>query len=344
MRDSISVPQQTIGPIKIVGKEVDDLVSVPMATFEKPLWSSTHRVAKLSQITAGIHTVVVSECMTRSVVVEAQSANQAVEVRDELNNAHTDIQAIISTTSRFAKLKDIHFEIIGKLLYIRLSIDSADASGQNMVTHAASEFVNWLLKKYNFLNYVSVSGNFCVDKKVSAINGILGRGRNIIAEIRIPRELCLQSLKTTPEKIVALNYKKNWIGSNIAGGVRTANAHFANMLLACYLACGQDAANIVEGSQGFVYAQVDNDELYFSVNCPNLIVGTIGSGKSFAFIKENFQLMGLLEKKSPGANARRFACIIAATVLCGELSLLAAQTIPGELMRAHLIIERKHKN
>ena len=32
--------------------------------------------------------------------------------------------------------------------------------------------------------------------------------------------------------------------------------------------------------------------------------------------------------------------VLAATVLCGELSLLAAQTNPGELMAAHLRLER----
>jgi hydroxymethylglutaryl-CoA reductase (NADPH) len=33
--------------------------------------------------------------------------------------------------------------------------------------------------------------------------------------------------------------------------------------------------------------------------------------------------------------------MIAAAVLCGELSLLAAQTNPGELMRSHIALERK---
>jgi hydroxymethylglutaryl-CoA reductase (NADPH) len=32
--------------------------------------------------------------------------------------------------------------------------------------------------------------------------------------------------------------------------------------------------------------------------------------------------------------------LCAATVLCGELSLMAAQTNPGELMAAHLTLER----
>jgi hydroxymethylglutaryl-CoA reductase (NADPH) len=44
--------------------------------------------------------------------------------------------------------------------------------------------------------------------------------------------------------------------------------------------------------------------------------------------------------REPGVNARRLACLCAATVWCGELSLLAAQTNPGELMAAHRRIER----
>ena len=42
-----------------------------------------------------------------------------------------------------------------------------------------------------------------------------------------------------------------------------------------------------------------------------------------------------------GENARRLAAVAAAAVLCGELSLLAALTNPGELMDAHLRMERE---
>ena len=112
------------------------------------------------------------------------------------------------------------------------------------------------------------------------------------------------------------------------------------MLLGFYLATGQDAANIVEGSQGIVHAEVRKDDLYFSVNLPNLIVGTVGNGKGLDFVKRNLDLLGCCENREPGANARRLAVICAVTVLCGELSLLAAQTNPGELMTSHLKLER----
>lgn len=133
------------------------------------------------------------------------------------------------------------------------------------------------------------------------------------------------------------------LGNIIAGGLRTANAHFANMLLGFYLATGQDAANIIEGSQGIVHAELRQDALYFSVTLPNLIIGAVGNGKTLDFVQENLHLLGCNEKQEPGYNARRLAVIAAAAVLCGELSLLAAQTNRGELMRSHLKLERERK-
>ena len=127
----------------------------------------------------------------------------------------------------------------------------------------------------------------------------------------------------------------------LAGGIRSANAHFANLLFAFYLALGQDVANIVEGSQGMVFAEARNDDLYFSATLPNIIVGTIGNGKDYPFVQRNLHLLGCHQDRPVGENARRLAAIIGATVLCGEISLLAAQTNPGELMRAHTIFERQ---
>ena len=159
--------------------------------------------------------------------------------------------------------------------------------------------------------------------------------------MEIPRNICTKLLRTTPEKIAQLNVEKNLIGSVISGSLRSANAHFANMLLAFYLATGQDAANIIEGSQGITHTEAREDSLYFSVSLPNIIVGSIGNGKAHSQIEENLKKIGCLEDREDGENARRLAVLCAASVLCGELSLMAAQTNPGELMRTHLKIERK---
>ena len=332
---------RTVGPLKITGPDVEAEVSVPLATYESPLWPSVARGARVSLACGGIRCVVVDERMSRSVLLEADGAADAVAAAHALVARQAEVAAVVAGTSRFGRLIGLHTQNAGNLLYVRLELTTGDAAGHNMVTKAADAVLPWILAQFPALRYVSISGNYCTDKKVSAVNGILGRGRHVIAELTIPRDTCAKLLKTTPEKVADLNVKKNLIGTALAGGLRTANAHYANMLLAFYLATGQDAANLVEGSQGIVHAEARPDALYFSCSIPHLIVGTAGNGKDLPFVQENLKALGCLEPRAPGANARRLAVIAAATVLCGELSLLAAQTNPGELMRAHLALERK---
>lgn len=337
-----TIPMRSIGPIKMIGPELVDEVLVPLATFETPLWPSTHRGAKACNQSGGIRAIIIDERMSRSVLVEADNIIDAYEAVLNLQQHKEAMQTIIAETSRYARLLDMHTQVVGTLVYLRFEFNTADAAGHNMATLAADRLLEWILVRFPTLKYVSISGNYCADKKASAVNGILGRGKYVIAEVNISREICERLLKTTPEKIVQLNIKKNLVGNILAGSLRTANAHFANMLLGFYLATGQDAANIIEGSQGMVYAEVRGEDLYFTVTLPNIIVGTVGSGKTFDFVRENLRLLGCLEERDPGQNARRLAIIAACTVLCGELSLLAAQTNQGELMKSHLKLER-HK-
>lgn len=338
-----AVPMRVVGPVRIISAGIDEDIPLPLATFESPLWPSTHRGARVCTQAGGIRAVIVDERMTRSILVEADSAAALFQVYQDIQNRKEALQALVSETSRYARLIDMHAQIIGSLLFLRFELLTGDAAGHNMVTLASERLLNWILQQYPVLRYVSISGNYCSDKKVSAVNGILGRGKNIVAEVTISRLLCRRFLKTTPEKIIDLNIKKNLIGNIVSGGLRTANAHFANMLLGFYLATGQDAANIIEGSQGFVHAELRGDDLYFSVTLPNVIIGAVGNGKGLDFVRQNLALLGCLQSREPGSNARRLAVIAAAAVLCGELSLLAAQTNQGELMRSHVRLERKMK-
>lgn len=334
---SAHVPMQDVGPISLTG-DLNEAVKMPLATFETPLWASTNRGAKVTNLSGGINVTLLSDSMSRSIVIEAQDAAHARDVAAELTP--TALQGVVATTSRFAKLFDVQCEVLGALLYVRLLFTTGDASGHNMCTKAADAVLNHILDQHPDTRYVSISGNMCCDKKVSAINALGGRGKSVVAEVTISRELCQKHLRTTPEKIVELNIKKNLLGSTLAGSLRSANAHFANILLAAYLATGQDAANIVEGSQGITFCEVKDDALYCCIKLPNLIVGTVGNGKHLSFVVENLAQLGCTEAREPGKNSQRLAMIIAATTLCCELSLLAAQTNPGELMRAHLLLER----
>lgn len=336
------IPMKTVGPVAIFGPEVTDRIHLPLATYETPLWASVDRGARISTYCGqGICAIITKERMTRSITLEAPNILVAQHVLNLLLLQQEQLQAVVRNSSRFATLMHIHPEHIGNLLYLRLEFTTGDAAGHNMVTLASEYIMHWIIKNYPELTAVSISGNLCTDKKVSAINGILGRGKSVIAELVVPRKICQRFLKVSPEDIVNVHIKKNLLGSIAAGSVRSANAHFANMLLAFYLATGQDAANIVEGSQGIVHCETKNDALYFSVSLPNIIVGTVGNGKTLDFVQKNLHALGVLATREVGKNARRLAILAAATVLCGELSLLGAIANPGELMQSHLRHERK---
>ncbi|MFC6012117.1 hydroxymethylglutaryl-CoA reductase [Nocardia lasii] len=336
-----AVPLQWVGPVRITGNVVDDAVDVPLATYETPLWPSVGRGARISTLTEkGIVATLIDERMTRSILLEADDANTAYVTVQQLQARFAELQQVVSGSSRFAKLIDLHHQIAGNLLFLRFEFTTGDASGHNMATLASDHLMDHILSTVPGVRYGSISGNYCTDKKATAVNGILGRGKNVITELLIPREVVEQRLHTTAAQVTELNIRKNLIGTLLAGGIRSANAHYANMLLAFYLATGQDAANIVEGSQGITHAEDRDGDLYFSCTLPNLIVGTVGNGKHASFVDENLERLGCRADREPGANARRLAVIAAASVLCGELSLMAAQTNRGELMRAHTQFER----
>ncbi|WP_406378418.1 hydroxymethylglutaryl-CoA reductase [Streptomyces sp. NBC_01618] len=338
------VPMKWVGPLRISGNVANTDTHVPLATYETPLWPSVGRGAKVSILTEqGIVATLVDERMTRSVLVEATDAQTAYTAARTIEARIEELRAVVRTCSRFAELLKVRHEIAGNLLFIRFEFSTGDASGHNMATLASDTLLTHLLRTIPGIAYGSISGNYCTDKKATAINGILGRGKNVVTELLVPRAVVEGVLHTTAAKIVQLNIRKNLLGTLLAGGIRSANAHYANMLLGFYLATGQDAANIVEGSQGVTLAEDRDGDLYFSCNLPNLIVGTVGNGKGLEFVETNLTRLGCRDDRAPGENARRLAVIAAATVLCGELSLLAAQTNPGELMRAHVELERDSK-
>ena len=76
-------------------------------------------------------------------------------------------------------------------------------------------------------------------------NLFVGRGKSIIAEVEIDEEILLQNFKCTAAELAKLNINKNLIGSCVAGSIGGFNAHAANIVAACFIACGQDPAQVI---------------------------------------------------------------------------------------------------
>ena len=120
--------------------------------------------------------------------------------------------------------------------------------GMNMISKGTEKALTFLGEQYPDMHVVSISGNYCTDKKPAAINWIEGRGKSVSAEVVIPATTVEKILKTSVENLVRVNTTKNLVGSAMAGSVGGFNAHAANILTAIYLATGQDPAQNVESS------------------------------------------------------------------------------------------------
>lgn len=75
---------------------------------------------------------------------------------------------------------------------------------------------------------------------------------------------------------------------------------------------------------------------------PSIEVGTVGGGTILEPQAAMLDLLGVrgADSETPGKNAQRLACIIAAGVLAGELSLLSSLAA-GSLVRSHMAHNRK---
>ncbi len=108
-------------------------------------------------------------------------------------------------------------------------------------------------------------------------------------------------------------------------------AHSANGITAIFIACGQDVADVAESSAAAVYAEITKSgDYYFSITIPSLIVATYGGGTGLPTQRECLEMMDCYG----AGKVKKFAEIVAATVLCGELSLGTA-VIADEWVSSH---------
>jgi hypothetical protein len=82
-----------------------------------------------------------------------------------LTEHRDELAQVVASSSRFARLIDLHVQIAANLLFVRFELSTGDASGHNMVTNASDRLMDHILGRVPGLRYESVSGNFCSDKR-----------------------------------------------------------------------------------------------------------------------------------------------------------------------------------
>lgn len=169
------------------------------------------------------------------------------------------------------------------------------------------------------LEHFTLAANFDTDKKHSQVNALHTRGKRVVAEVTLPATLIGDVMHTTAEALFRQRQYSN-MGALMAGSVNNG-AHFANGITAMFIACGQDVANVAESSAGYVHGELrPNGDYYFSATIPALVVATYGGGTGLPTQRECLEVLGCYG----AGKVNKFAEIVAATVLCGELSLASA--------------------
>jgi hydroxymethylglutaryl-CoA reductase (NADPH) len=323
------VPLGLAGPLLINGEHAQGEFYVPMATAEGTLVASYNRGMRLLYEAGGVTTTVVDDRMQRAPAFVFESAREARNFDTWLTEHFDEIKEHAEATTRSGKLQDIERYSASRMLYTRFNYTTGDAAGQNLTGKATAAACKWIIEQNPQIKHFFLESNFATDKKSSQVNMLHTRGKRVVAEATIPDELFRRVMRSNVELMFRARQVSTLGG--FMSGVNNNGSHSANGITAMFIATGQDVANVAESSAAFVYAEVQpNGDYYYSVTIPALIVATYGGGTGLATQRECLEMLGCYGK----GNVLKFAEIVAATVLCGELSLGSA-IVAEEWVDAH---------
>ena len=333
MIGTVQVPLGVAGPLRVKGEYADGSYYLPLATTEGALVASVNRGCSLITRAGGADVRIMRDGMTRAPVFAARDVVHAREVVAWVEEHAAEIRETAQSTTRHGEFLEAVTYVAGTNVFIRIEFDTKDAMGMNMVTIAGQK-VGEFIERETGARLVATSGNMCTDKKPAAINLVRGRGKTVVAGVRLTDAMVADLLKTNAETLAEVNYRKNLVGSARAASFGF-NAQAANVVAATFIACGQDPAHVVEGSTAITTVDRVDGGVYVSVTLPSLPVGTVGGGTGVDTQQECLAILGVAGGGDPpGAHAKAFSEIVAAGVLAGELSLLGALAAQ-HLARAH---------
>jgi hydroxymethylglutaryl-CoA reductase (NADPH) len=323
------VPIGIAGPLRIEGEHARGEFYVPLATTEGTLVASYNRGMRLLTECGGVKTTVVEDQMQRAPVFILEDAAQARRFGEWIEERMGDIRAAAEATTRVGKLVRIDQYAVGPLRYLRFNYTTGDAAGQNMAGKATFAACEWIRDSFPGGARYMLSGNIDTDKKHSRVNMLQTRGKRVVAEAVLKKELMKEIMGVDTVDL----FRSRQISMAGAFMVGSANngAHAANGLTALFIATGQDVANVSESHAGISYSQLlDGGDYYWSMTLTSLIVATVGGGTGLATQRECLEMLGC---HGPG-KALKLAEICAAVVLAGETSLTGA-ILHGDWVSSH---------
>lgn len=325
---SAQVPLGVAGPLKINGEFANNDFYVPLATTEGALVRSYERGMVVISKSGGANSRIIRD---ENQITPTFFFNNLVEGSDFCKIVNQNIEklkTLANATTSHGKCLDIETRVSGLFVYLTIRYFTADAQGMNMIVKASDAICQWLVKNSSATKFQIFSG-FSMEKRPSG--GLLqgGKGKTVTADILIPQKILSLYLRVKAKDINEL-WQQTMIGNKFANALGYCG-HFANGLTAIFIATGQDIANIANSAVGVTHFQErENGALYASVTLTALTIGTVGGGTSLPTSKEALSMIDCY-----GSNGcKKFAEIIAASLLAGEISMAAA-IASGEFVNAH---------
>ncbi|MBI2819300.1 MAG: hydroxymethylglutaryl-CoA reductase, partial [Acidobacteria bacterium] len=321
------VPLGVAGPVLVHGKHASGLFYVPMATTEGALIRSYERGMVALTRAGGVQTALLADENQISPSFFFDSLSAAESFTAWAPQHLSDMQRAAVSTTRHGKLTNLKCYQIGRQVIVNLGFETGDAQGMNMIAKAADAVCRWIQDHHPIASYLLFSG-MCSEKRASGFVITRGKGKRVTAGALVPHEILKLYLHVSAEQLFRV-WQSTVIGHLQAGAIGY-NAHYANGLTAIFIATGQDVANVTNAACGITCFELHPEGLYVSVTLPALTVATVGGGTGLPTQREALEIMGC----SGSGKAKKFAEIVAAAVLGGEISMGAA-IASGEFVAAH---------
>ena len=313
------VPIGIAGPLKVAGEHAQGDFYIPLATTEGTLVASYSRGMRVISECGGAKTTVVKHSMQRAPVFLFDNALEARDFGKWLDGNLNSLRGVVDASTDVPQLTEIEQYIVGNMMYTRFCYTTGDAAGQNMTGKATLYACEWIRANHPLKPRYILSGNIDTDKKHSAMNMIQTRGKRVIAEFVLKRDVAKELLRIETEWLYKYRQIAS-VGTHLAGGAYSG-AHAANGIAAMFIATGQDAANVAESHAGLNYGELlDNGDFYWSVTLPAMICATYGGGTGLQTQRECLEMMDCYGT----GKGDKLAEIIAAVVLAGDVSLSSA--------------------
>ena len=155
------IPVGIAGPVMVRGDEAQGEFHIPMATTEGTLVASTSRGIKVINASGGVRARVVNNGgIQRAPVFEFQNIDDAADFARDLNEDWSWLVPIMESTTSHGKVMDVRCWQLARMVCMRVTMNSGDASGQNMVSIATAKAITAVMERHpSIRRHLMAGGN-----------------------------------------------------------------------------------------------------------------------------------------------------------------------------------------